>query len=268
VSGTLLPAHPAFEDFAALSAAAGGEAMPGPDALNALTDARHVNAAGQRIRFVAAAEIADGESFEARIGRSGRVAMRAGDWHDYCNALAWLRFPRTKRRLNRLHCAPAPGAGTGRRGALRDALTHFDEDGMLVACSDATLAGLLREFRWKDLFWHRRDAMREGMRFHVFGHALADKLRAPFRGLTAKALVFAVDAAELRWPPAQQLAEMDARAAAWFREPALPAAARAFAPLPVLGIPGWHADNGRADFYDDTWQFRPGRGLRRVDLAS
>ena len=34
---------------------------------------------------------------------------------------------------------------------------------------------------------------------------------------------------------------------------------RALAPLPVLGIPGWVADNEDPRYYDDTSHFRPGR---------
>ena len=35
-------------------------------------------------------------------------------------------------------------------------------------------------------------------------------------------------------------------------------AQKPFVPLPVLGVPGWCADNAAADFYDDPKVFRPG----------
>ena len=34
---------------------------------------------------------------------------------------------------------------------------------------------------------------------------------------------------------------------------------RDFQPLPLLGIPGATPDNEDPAYYDDTWQFRPGR---------
>ena len=39
---------------------------------------------------------------------------------------------------------------------------------------------------------------------------------------------------------------------------------QAMAPMPVLGVPGWHPDTGRESFYDDAAHFRskggrPGR---------
>ena len=240
-----------------------GSKPPPPDAVNALRDASHCTDSGLPIRFVAddLAQVAV-EGFEARTWRSGEVGMRPDNWHDAFNALAWIAWPRTKRALNRLHHEHADlvsSAAANSRGVARDVLTLFDEDGLLVACADPRLAGLLANFQWKELFWGERDAVARNMRFHVFGHALADKLRAPFRGLTAKALVFAVAPEELERAHCEQVAALDARAAAWFCRPEALSSARVLSPLPVLGIPGWHAGNQSADYYDDTWQFRPGR---------
>lgn len=238
-------------------------APPSLDALNLLRDASHRTGAGLPIRFVRDAPSAvAAEGYEARTWRSGEVPVRRDNWHDAFNALAWIAYPQTKRALNSLHhehADAALSAAGSARGVARDVLTLFDEDGLLVACAEPALAGLLVNFRWKELFWSQRDAVARSMRFHVFGHALADKLRAPFRGLTARALLFAVDARELERPPGEQVAALDARAAAWFRQPASLSSTRMLSPLPVLGIPGWHADNQRADYYDDAWQFRPGR---------
>ena len=61
---------------------------------------------------------------------------------------------------------------TGNRPPQRDALTLFDEDGVVVVSTDAELLELVREFRWKELFWQRRDAVKARMCFCVFGHAL------------------------------------------------------------------------------------------------
>ena len=38
---------------------------------------------------------------------------------------------------------------------------------------------------------------------------------------------------------------------------------RDLAVVPILGIPGWCADNESEDYYDDTDYFRPGRRLKR-----
>lgn len=245
---------------------------PSLDALNALRDASHCTGAGRSTRFVHDEPAGDAsEGYEERTWRSGEVITRPDNWHDAFNALAWLAYPQTKRALNRLHhehADSALSAAANARGVARDVLTLFDEDGLLVACADPRLAGLLKNFQWKELFWEQREAVARSMRFHVFGHALADKLRSPFRGLTAKALVFTLSSQELEGPPSEQVAALDARAAAWFGRPESLASTRVLSPLPVLGIPGWHEGNAQAHYYDDTWQFRPGRKPRGVHSTS
>jgi hypothetical protein len=156
--------------------------------------------------------------------------------------------------VERRHCEHRlPGA----RGTARDVLTLFDEDGLVLLTADSGLGELLRGFRWRELFVARREQVRRDTRFLVFGHALHEKLLAPFHGLTAKVLVIEVEPAALAAPPAALVRRADVETAA-----ALPralASTRSLAPLPVQGIPGWWAANEAPGFYDDTSQFRPGR---------
>jgi hypothetical protein len=138
-------------------------------------------------------------------------------------------------------------------------LTLFDEGGVIVAAANAELSELLRAFRWKDLFWTRREDVRRSMRFYAFGHAIYEKALAPHKGVTAKALVVDVAQALLHAPLERQLAELDACATAHFAAPRSLASTRSLAPLPILGVPGWEPANEREEYYDDTSQFRPGR---------
>ena len=39
---------------------------------------------------------------------------------------------------------------------------------------------------------------------------------------------------------------------------------RSFQPFPLMGLPGVTPANETASYYDDRWQFRPGRGRRGV----
>jgi hypothetical protein len=92
------------------------------------------------------------------------------------------------------------------------------------------------------------------MCFFVFGHAILEHALAPFKGVTAKALVIATA------PDAPALVDhLDAAAAAHFARPESLVSTRALQPLPVLGIPGWTAENEDPAFYDDAAVFRPGR---------
>ncbi len=210
---------------------------------------------GRQIRFVPPR--ADGMVYECRIWDSGAVETRPDNWHDWFNALVWLTFPQTKIAISARHVrAMAPDGQV--RGSERDALTHFDECGIVVLSSDPALLDLLRAFQWKTLFVEQRAEVERSMRFFVFGHATYEALLKPFRGLTAKAVLHEVDAAWLQMPVAAQLVAVDALLAAdlssgRYTRP------RDFQPLPILGIPGVVPENADPAYYDDTWQFRPGR---------
>jgi hypothetical protein len=250
--GAALAASPRFAVLHTILAELPAGRAPTLDDLNAAAACRGLaNASGQPIRFVAA----DGKGdYEGRIAASGEVPMRAGTWHDLFNALAWLAFPVAKAALNRLH---AEHRVPGERGTARDVLTLFDEDGLVLLTADSTLGDLLRAFQWRRLLVERRADVRRDTRFLVFGHALHEKLLAPFRGLTAKVLVIEVEPAALAAPAVELLRRVDLETAAAMA-PAL-VSTRALAPLPVQGIPGWWPANEDPAFYDDTGQFRPGR---------
>lgn len=242
---TLLPDRPDAEALASLA-----EQFP------RYTDSGH------RVRFVP--PCADGMAYECRVWETGAVETRPDNWHDFFNALVWLAFPQTKRAVTAAHVAAMQPAGTA-RGDVRDALTHFDECGIAVVSSQPELLELLRNFQWKPLFVERRAEILAEMRFFVVGHATYEALLNPFRGLTAKAALYAVDADWLAQPAEVQLAAVDALLAADLTSGRY-VRPRDFQPLPLLGIPGVTPDNESADYYDDTWQFRPGRS-RNVRVA-
>ena len=199
----------------------------------------------------------------SRIWERGEVETRPDNWHDFFNALVWLAFPHTKNAISAAHVRAMQQTGE-QRGRVRDALTHFDECGIVVLSARDDLLDLLRNFRWRELFVDQRAAVRRDMRFIVFGHATYEALLAPFRGLTAKALLYPVDDGCLQMPTGELVAAVDQRLAAdvaadCLRHP------RDLQPLPLLGIPGLTPESEDPAFYEDTWQFRPGR--RRPAVA-
>jgi len=198
------------------------------------------------LRFIPADDAPAGEAYEAFIARSACVPCR-DNLHDLFNGLVWLRFPRIKRRLNELQAQEIARAGVGAaRGPLRDALTLFDENGALFD-APPPLRDALRERDWHALFVTHRVLWREA-RIVVFGHALLEKLTvAPRKALTAHVLLAPPGAGEAS-------ADFDEACAAAITAPWL--SAKPFAPLPVLGIPGWCAENQNFSFYDDSDVFR------------
>ncbi len=251
-----LAGRPLFEPVTALLG--GFEKIPSAEALSALArQAALVSAAGLPLFFAAPAD--DGLGYEERIATLGRVEHRPDNWHDFFNALAWLAFPRAKAALSTRHGqALTARAGLPGRGPLRDALTQFDECGVVVLSADPEITELLRGHHWKAVFWQRRADLLARVRFVVFGHALLDHLRVPFFGLCGKAVYLEVDAGWLAQDGAAQQADVDARLAVWLAGGL--AAPRDLKPLPLLGIPGVVAASEVETWYDDLRQFRPLRG--------
>lgn len=239
-----------------------GDAAAGLPGLNRLAQERGlVTGNGVPLRFVPPP--ADDLGYEERAWLSGAVATRTDNRHDFFNALIWLAFPRSKAALNRCHYAAlleTRRQGGTARGSLRDALTQFDECGVLMVGTSAGLWDVLRAHRWREAFVGRREELLRSTRFLVFGHASHDLLAAPFVGLCGKALFIEVGAAWLDLPAREQLAELDARLAGLFDSREF--SPRDWQPLPLLGIPGATAENESAEYYDDARQFRPARTMR------
>lgn len=212
-----------------------------------------VTGSGQPLTFVPPG----GEgSYEAQAYRDGRVETRPDNWHDLFGAYVWLAFPRSKAVLNRRHwqaLATEQVPGSGRRASVRDALTQFDECGVVVLCTDMSLWQGIRAHRWREVFAERRPEVAQHLRFLLYGHGSYDALRTPFIGLCGKALCLEV--AALPANVAEQVALADGLLAELFAREALQR--HRWQPLPLLGIPGATADNEDPAYYDDTRQFRP-----------
>ena len=254
-----------FEPIGALLAGLAGPGLPTPEQLGRLLGAvvpGTTSGGGRPIRFVAPGMPTAASGYEEHIFATGEVPTRADDWHDFFNALAWCVWPRTKTACNALHLDAQRArkvVGLAGRGPRRDALTQFDECGIVVVSADAGIPALLAAHRWQEAFWHRRNDLVATTRFLVFGHASWDQLRAPFPGLCAKAVYRTVGSDWLALPDAARQADTDAWLAAYLADPANIRAPRDLSPLPLLGIPGVTGDSEVAGYYRDPRQFRPKR---------
>lgn len=223
---------------------------------------------GQPVRFIAPRERTDRERryYEQHIAASGEVETRAENWHDLFNALVWVTFPRAKAAINAQHAAILDERGESesrRRSPERDALTLFDEGGVAVACSAPHLLKLMVDFEWKEVFWNRRDELLATTRFFAFGHGCYEQSLAPYIGMVAKTVFVTVEGSFLRLPADEQLARTDALLAAHFSDRRNFPSPKAMAPMPVLGVPGWHPATDTESFYDDASHFRS-KGLRQA----
>jgi hypothetical protein len=249
-AGRLIPSdvsQPWYAGFAELHALAMAQ-DPRAELSRRAAELRVKTASGQRVEFVAGDDAPAGTAYEAHIAATGRVPTRLNA-HDLFNALVWLTMPRTKARLNTLQTVALERNGVGaRRGPLRDAATVFDENGALLVTVDLVLPRLVRERCWRTVFVEHRDAWSK-VQLRCFGHALMEKLGAPYKAITAHVLV-------IELPPGSTLQVLDlavsSRIDEGFRMSAL-------LPLPVLGVPGWCVQNADPAFYDDASVFRPAR---------
>jgi len=206
------------------------------------------------------------KQYEPRCYLKGEVPTRANNWHDLLNALVWLTFPKTKATLNARHydaLIEERASGNAGRGTLRDVNTLLDESGVIVVYADAhsgiELAELLRNFQWKELFWQRREQVGAAMGFYLFGHGLYEKALQPYVGMTGIGLLQPVEPAFFSWPLAQRLAHLDSLLADYLAAPEHCRSTRVLSPVPLLGVPGWAADNGSESYFDNTSYFRSGR---------
>jgi Protein of unknown function (DUF3025) len=218
----------------------------------AVHEALNACAVQAAVRFVPQSALPDGLAYEAFIFETKTVPTR-DHVHDFFNGLAWLRFPRIKAQLNALQHAEIQKDGVRPlRGAVRDALTLFDENAAFLSAEwHAPVLAALRLRDWQAVFHTHRALLAQHPPL-LFGHALLEKLVMPYQSITAHVFPASVatnfiandalDALDTRI--AQQLSTT-----AWAPKP--------FVPLPVLGVPGWWAANESPDFYTDNTVFRP-----------
>ena len=250
-----------YEPIAALLARWSDTQLPDAHALNALLHeaapaAR--TAAGRSLRFDPAPAATEG--YEVCIYDDGRVPTRPDDWHDYFNALSWCVWPRSKAALNAAHVAEIAArrvAGLPGRGPRRDALTQFDECGMVVVSSDPAILDGLAGHAWPEVFVRRRTNLPATAAFMLLGHASWDQLRAPFVGLCAKTLHRLVEPAWFSLPTEARQRDTDRWLAAHITAGEVLSSPRTLYPLPLLGIPGVTPDSECDDYYLDERQFRP-----------
>lgn len=259
-SSLFTPLHPELSGLES-------ESFPSLGDCNALLAAHHPTITvqnGAPLHFVAqqCGKLPFERQYEPRCYLAGEVQMRPHNWHDLFNALVWLTFPKSKAALNARHyhaLIEERASGNARRGSVRDVNTLFDESGVIVVYADNELAGLLRDFKWKELFWQRREQAGTEMGFYLIGHGLYEKALQPYVGMTGQGLLIKVEQEFFSWPPAQRLMHLDSLLADYLAMPGNCRSTRDLSPVPLLGVPGWAADNDCAAYYDNTSYFRPGR---------
>jgi hypothetical protein len=220
-------------------------AIPSITKINSAQTSQDVLSEDRCVRFVPQQDLPADTAYETFIFQHKNIPTR-NNAHDFFNGLCWLRFPKTKAQLNLLQAnAIAKDGVNAKRGALRDALTLFDENAALLSAPPSMWQALQHK-HWHELFVLRRDEWPEA-KLVLFGHALLEKLMHPYKGITAHVLC-------LPMPELTADAEVDA----WLCQQLTPEwlQTKPFVPLPLSGVPGWWPGNEAPAFFEDKKVFR------------
>jgi len=250
------PELPYWQDYLPFIQRLSGPGFPTCTELNALLPKGLSSAGGQPIRFVASDQLDDG-GYEHRIYTTGQVSTRPDSWHDLFNALVWMRYPHVKVAMNRLHYQAGAAIKCGRRGKLRDALTLFDECGVVVFSSQAGILNALAERRWSDAFL--ADDFKSSVALSICGHAMLEKYLSPYKAMTAKALLVHVDPGFMERPRLEILSQLDRDLANMMLGGQVMDKPACLSPLPLAGVPAWwpREQQENVRFYTDLMVFRP-----------
>ena len=255
--------RPFWEDYRDVMLILDGESFPGTRKLNKLLPAGLCSRSEHPIRFVPANQL-PGVEYEKHIFRTGEVSTRENSWHDLFNALVWSRFPSLKVAMNAVHFRELGSGREGRRGKQRDALTLFDESGVIVVSSVKENLDALAGRDWNFVFRKNALAWHDEIKVFVPGHALLEKFPRPYKSLTAHALLMWLDDSLLEHPRATLLRMLDEMLAERLLAGSILDSPASLSPLPLMGIPGWWTPQEQNDdFYADRQVFRPPQGNSR-----
>ena len=157
--------------------------------------------------------------------------------------------------MNSLHFHAWSEQKNGSRGRLRDALTLFDECGVIVFSNNLEILTSLAGRRLAEAF--QNDAFGSEVQITVCGHAMLEKYLSPYKSMTAKALLLHVDSDFLKLPRQDRLTRLDELIARKMLDRTILTQPASLAPLPLAGIPGWWpVEKQNDEFYDDAQVFR------------
>jgi len=203
------------------------------------------------------------QHYAPRIYLHGEIQTRTKNWHDFFQLLTWFIFPKTKAVINAIHIPRAKqrieNGDVGRRTPIENMLSLFDEGGVVITSCEPELLQLVRDFKWKELFWQNRDELAGKFECTTFGHAMFEKALAPYLGMTANAILLDVNESYFAMPMNERLAYIDEQLAAIFSSGEQYRQPHDLNPFPILGMPGWHLNNDVEAYYDNSHYFRSGR---------
>ncbi len=195
------------------------------------------------------------DQYEPRVYLKKELQTRAHNWHDFFNAMIWLRFQKTKKTLNQLHYLKSNERAKGsNRTKLENKITQFDECGAILISKNTHLLDLVKKHQWREIFIDNAARFGKDFRCIIFGHAIYEKALNPYIGLTCHCLMIA-DEHILEEVKRDNYSILDKYLSELWQQQETRGNIE-FQPFPVLGIPGYWPDQN-AEFYQNKAYFRP-----------
>lgn len=194
------------------------------------------------------------DQYEPRVYLKCELQTRSQNWHDFFNAIIWLKFPKTKKVLNDLHFIQAKQRKKGsNRSTIENRITQFDECGAIVITNDKKLLDLIKNHKWEELFLKNRKEFEENLKCVIFGHAIFEKALNPYIGMTCHCLL--IESNELLVDiKNDDFSRIDQKIADLWKNKISRSPVK-FNAFPVLGIPDyWPVQDSL--FYKNTKYFR------------
>ncbi|MFK8067211.1 MAG: DUF3025 domain-containing protein [Gammaproteobacteria bacterium] len=240
------------------------EYWPDCNELNQLWPHKNKTLSGYDIKFIPQDSLNEGAVYyEEHIFSSGKIPTRDKNWHDFFNAQVWLQFPETKAVLNAQHVEEIKkherNINKKNRTGKRDALTLFDESGVIFVTDKVQVIEDLRSHQWKELFIQKRQQWWESISVYIFGHGLYEKAFSPYVGMTGNAMPIIVEESFFDQERSKQIKVLDQKISQGIQSQKILETSSNLNPLPLLGIPGWWKENENESFYDNKNYFRPKR---------
>ena len=195
------------------------------------------------------------DQYEPRVYLKKELQTRAHNWHDFFNAMIWLRFQKTKKTLNQLHYLKSNKRAKGsNRTKLESKITQFDECGAILISKNAHLLNLVKNHQWAALFIDNATHFEKDFHCIIFGHAIYEKALRPYTGLTCHCLMIE-DEHILEDVKNDSYNMLDKYLSKIWRQQETLENIK-FQPFPLLGIPGyWPVQDSK--FYQNKNYFRP-----------
>ncbi len=194
--------------------------------------------------------------YEENVSTNQKVYTRHNSWHDFFNNITWILWPKTKSAI--VDTILAQRSEQKNRTAKQSFLAQLDECGMIIVTALPSLVDKILTHDWSALFFRHR-AQHSLFEPIVFGHGLMEKAIDPYIGMTAKAIIIVVKPDYFNLSTNIKLNFLDQLLSQLIMSKACPPTPKSLQPFPLLGMPGWHPNNEREEFFEQKNYFRPKR---------